>query len=503
MQDKINQPFDVLIIGGGINGCGIARDAVGRGYSVLLCESNDLGGGTSSASTKLIHGGLRYLEHYKFRLVREALKEREVLWRMAPHIVWPLRFVLPHHKGLRPQWLLRLGLFFYDHLGGRKLLPASKRVNLTDGPEGAPLKNDYSTGFEYSDCWVEDSRFVVLNAMDAAERGADIRTRTAAVSAKWVDGLWQVGLQDKTTGETENVSARLIVNAAGPWVDEVLKTVFGKNDASNVRLVRGSHIVVAKKFEHEKCYIFQNADDRIIFAIPYEQDYTLIGTTDVEHGAIDGKPQITAEEISYLCEMASAYFNEPVQEQDVVWTYSGVRPLYDDGASAAQEATRDYVLRKDPASGAGTLIDVFGGKITTYRKLAEAMMEEIESSIGKKGKAWTENSTLPGGDFAISDRDGLAEQIVSDYPFIEPGHASRLVRAYGTRALQILADCNSIDDLGKRFAVNLYQREVDYLESCEWARSAEDVLFRRSKLGIKASKSEVEALQRYFDEREV
>jgi len=310
--------------------------------------------------------------------------------------------------------------------------------------------------------------------------------------------LWQVDLKDNQSGETDQVSARLIVNAAGPWVDEVLKSVFGKNDAANVRLVRGSHIVVAKKFAHDKCYIFQNEDDRIIFAIPYEQDYTLIGTTDVEHGVIDEKPQITQEEIDYLCDRASAYFTEPLHKEDVVWTYSGVRPLYDDGASAAQEATRDYVLRRDESAGAGMLIDVFGGKITTYRKLAEAMLQQIETLLGQKGPAWIEKSTLPGGDFAIAERNRLVEDIQTHYPFIEPAHAARLVRAYGTRSHQILGDCSNREELGKCFLEDLYEREVDYLFECEWARSAEDVLFRRSKLGIRAGKKEIDALNRHF-----
>jgi glycerol-3-phosphate dehydrogenase len=339
--------YDVFIIGGGINGCGIARDAAGRGFSVCLCEAGDFAGGTSSASTKLVHGGLRYLEHYEFRLVREALKEREVLWQMAPHIIWPLRFVLPHHKGLRPAWLLRLGLFIYDHLGGRRLLPPTRTLDLTTDAAGSPLKPQFSKAFEYSDCWVEDSRLVVLNARDAADRGADIRARTRVVSARRNTGRWDIEVEDTTTGTCSSLTASIIVNAAGPWVDDVLKLVFGHNDAHNVRLVRGSHIVVGKLFDHDKCYIFQNTDGRIIFAIPYEHDYTLIGTTDADHDGTMSKPAITPDEVTYLCGAASEYFRQPIKPDDVVWTYSGVRPLFDDGASKAQEATRDYVIKQD------------------------------------------------------------------------------------------------------------------------------------------------------------
>lgn len=487
--------YNILIIGGGINGCGIARDAVGRGYSVCLCDGNDLAGGTSSASTKLIHGGLRYLEHYEFRLVRESLMEREVIWKMAPHIVKPLRFILPHHKGLRPKWLLRLGLFFYDYIGGRKLLPASTSVDLRSDEVGKPLKPEFETAFEYSDCWVDDSRLVIMNAMDAAERGADIRTRTKVVSARYEDGKWQITIEKTGKSKQKKITADLIINAAGPWVDEVLRTVFGMNSVDNVRLVRGSHIVIKKKFEHDKCYIFQNADDRIVFAIPYEDEYTLIGTTDVEHSQEDGKPEISAEETKYLCQLASDYFKEPVLESDIVWTYSGVRPLYNDGASAAQEATRDYVLVKDENQ---PLINIFGGKITTYRKLAESMMVDVASVIKERGAPWTKETHLPGGDCAVNSLEQEAAKLKSKYPFLESKHVARLVRTYGTRAASMLGEASDIADLGTCFGGDLYQLEVEYLKTHEWARSAEDVLFRRTKLGIKFTKKQAAKLAKFF-----
>ncbi len=492
---RIRPHFDVFVIGGGINGCGVARDAAGRGFSVCLCEAGDFGGGTSSASTKLVHGGLRYLEHYEFRLVREALQEREVLWQMAPHIIWPLRFVLPHHKGLRPAWLLRLGLFIYDHIGGRKLLPPTRTLDLSADEAGRPLKPLFDKAFEYSDCWVEDSRLVVLNARDAADLGADIRPRTRVVSARRADGKWHIEVEDTQSGMRQQISAGVVVNAAGPWVDRVLQTVFGWNDAHNVRLVRGSHIVVRRKFEHGKCYIFQNEDGRIIFAIPYEHDYTLIGTTDADQGQEPGKPQITPEEIDYLCSAASEYFTEPVTRDDIVWTYSGVRPLYDDGASKAQEATRDYVIRQDGAKGEGVLLNIFGGKITTYRRLAEAIVKDIEAVLGQRKPAWTSGATLPGGDFAPDQFEALVEALHKAHPELAPKQARRLVRHYGTKASLVIPDTGP----GKDFGHGLTEAEVRYLMAHEWARNADDILFRRTKLGIRFGKAERDRLQAYMD----
>ncbi len=495
-----SEPYDVFVIGGGINGCGIARDAVGRGYSVFLAEMNDLASGTSSWSTKLIHGGLRYLEHYEFRLVREALMEREVLWSMAPHIIWPLRFVLPHHKGMRPAWLLRLGLFLYDHIGGRKALPATKVLDLTRDEAGKPLKPQFTKAFEYSDCWVNDARLVVLNARDAADRGATVRTRTKVAGAKRANGVWDITLRDAVSGKTGTVKARLIVNAAGPWVDDVLSGAVGRNDVHNVRLVQGSHIVVKKKFAHERAYFFQNADGRIFFGIPYETDFTLIGTTDQDYKGDPGDVAISDSEIDYLCKGASEYFREPVTRDDIVWTYSGVRPLYDDGASKAQEATRDYVLKGEGggASGEAPLVNIFGGKITTYRRLAESMLEKIESCLGARGKPWTAGATLPGGDFPATGYDAQVAALRKDYGFLEEAHARRLVRLYGTRARALLGKAASKADLGKHFGAGLYECEVRYLVLHEWACEAEDVLWRRTKLGLKLSAAEAQALERFM-----
>lgn len=489
---------DVFVIGGGINGCGIARDAAGRGYSVFLAEMNDLASGTSSAATKLIHGGLRYLEHYEFRLVREALMEREVLWSIAPHIIWPLRIVLPHHKGLRPAWFLRLGLFVYDTLGGRKLLPPTRTFDLRHDPSGAALQPGYATAFEFSDCWANDARLVVLNARDAADRGATIRTRTKVVSARNEGGLWQVGLQQLNTGERSMVTARVLVNASGPWVDRVLSTTLGQNSAGNVRLVRGSHIVVRRHYEHDRCYMFQNADGRIIFAIPYEGEYTLIGTTDQDYEGDPADVKITQGEIDYLCAVASEYFRNPVQPVDIVWSYSGVRPLYADGSPSAQEATRDYVLKATRGSGGAPMINVIGGKLTTYRRLAEATLDKVAEMIGAKGSSWTGVAPLPGGDFAPTGYSQTVASLKRDYPFLDLTYAQRLVRLYGTLARKILGIAGSYADLGRHFGDDLYEAEVSYLMVNEWAATLEDVLWRRTKRGLHAASINVAALDEFI-----
>ncbi len=494
--------YDIAIIGGGINGCGIARDAAGRGYSVLLCEQDDFASGTSSESTKLIHGGLRYLEFYEFRLVREALMEREVLWAMAPHIIRPLRFILPHHKGLRPAWFLRLGLFIYDHLGGRKRLPGTTTIDLSSDLAGKPLRPGFSKAFEYSDCWVDDARLVVLNARDAADRGAVLKTRTQITSAHRNAGVWTITMRDSVTGATTESSARLLVNAAGPWVDKVLNEAFGgaprQKAAHNVRLVKGSHIVVHRKFDHDKAYIFQNADGRIIFAIPYEQDFTLIGTTDEDFQGDPGAVAISDEETDYLCAAASEYFSQTVKREDVVWTYSGVRPLFDDGASRAQEVTREYILKVDGDVQSGALINIFGGKITTYRRLAEAAMEMAEGILGKRGPKWTSGAALPGGDFAVDGFAAKVEVLRRACPVLADDQARRLVRAYGTRARQIVAGVADKLDLGEHFGADLTEREVRYLIDEEWAQTANDLLWRRSKLGLCFSDAEAAQLDAWM-----
>jgi len=494
--------YDLVVIGGGINGCGIARDAVGRGLKVLLAERSDLAIGTSSASTKLIHGGLRYLEHYEFALVRESLKEREVLLSMAPHIAWPLRFVLPHHGGLRPAWLIRLGLFLYDHLGGREILPGCRTLNLRKDVTGGPLRKSFSKAFEYSDCWVDDARLVVLNAVDAARRGADVRTRTAVTNAKREEGAWTVDLEDQSSGARSSVRAKAVVNAAGPWVADVLARRLGINSKASVRLVKGSHIVIRQKFEHDRAYIFQNADNRIIFAIPYEQDFTLIGTTDVDYQDDPGAVEISADEIEYLCAAASEYFDEPVQTEDVVWTYSGVRPLYDDGASAAQKATRDFVLDLNGGGDQPALLNVFGGKITTYRHLAEEVLAKLKPSLPMMGEPWTRGATLPGGDFAVLRFDDLLAKTKSAYGFLSDATVERLCHAYGTQAAGMLGEARSLDDLGRHFGADLYEREIEYLMREEWAVEADDILWRRSKLGLRLTEEERKGLAAWLSAKQ-
>ena len=487
--------YDLAVIGGGINGCGVARDAAGRGWSVLLAEQADLGGGTSSASTKLIHGGLRYLEHWKFRLVREALLEREVIWRMAPHIVWPLRFVLPHSRGQRPAWMLRAGLFLYDHLGGRHLLPKTRTLRLRHDPAGAPLKPEFKLAFEYSDCWVEDSRMVVLNARDAADRGADVLVRTRVSSAVRDGDAWALTLAGGAGRRT--VRARALVNAAGPWVGEVLSAVLRSNAPATVRMVQGSHVVVRRIYEHDRCYIFQNADGRIFFAIPYETDFTLIGTTDHDYQGDPAQVHATADEIEYICRAATEYFIKPVSPADVVWSYSGVRPLYDDGASAAQEATRDYVLTLDAPDGAPPVLSVFGGKITTYRKLSEAVLAKLGPHMpAARGlpAGWTADAPLPGGDFPPDGYEAEVARLQARAPFLPAPLARRLVRAYGTKAHAIVGNATSLAALGRDYGAGLTQAEVDYLRREEWAERAADVVWRRSKLGLRLDAKEIEAL---------
>jgi glycerol-3-phosphate dehydrogenase len=494
----VRQVYDLAIIGGGINGCGIARDAAGRGYSVILCEAGDLATGTSSRSTKLIHGGLRYLEQFDFRLVREALAEREVLWGIAPHIVRPLRFVLPHRKGLRPAWMLRFGLFLYDHLGGRKRLPGTRVLDLGADAAGAPLRPDtFTTAFEYSDCWVDDARLVVLNARDAADRGTLIRTRTRVLSGeRGVEG-WRLLLADAATGRQEEIAARALVNAAGPWIEEVLRTGLGLRPRGQVRLVQGSHIVTRRLFDHDRAYIFQNPDGRVVFAIPNEDDFTLIGTTDRDFAGDPAAVAVSAEEVAYLCDAASASFRRPVTAADVVWAYSGVRPLFDDGASEAKIASRDYVLELDAPGGAAPVLSVIGGKITTYRRLAEAALSRLAPQLGpREGLAagWTAREPLPGGNFDPDGVEPLAERLRRRYPFLTEAHALRLVRAYGTRAITLLGVARSPADLGPSFGASLSEAEVRYLMDNEWATTADDVAWRRSKLGLRLSREQIGAL---------
>jgi glycerol-3-phosphate dehydrogenase len=502
----LDRVFDLAIIGGGVNGCGIARDAAGRGNSVFLCEMNDLASGTSSWSTKLVHGGLRYLEYYEFRLVREALIEREILWQIAPHIIRPLRFVLPHHDGLRPAWLLRLGLFLYDHIGGRNLLPPTRSVDLSKDEVGKPLvPNRYTRGFEYSDCFVDDARLVVLNARDAADRGAEIRTRSRAVEIRQQNKIWHVTVQDTVSGERSTIEARVLVNAGGPWVEQVLALGAGVNARAKVRLVQGSHIVVRKLYDHDRAYMFQNSDGRIVFAIPYQDDFTLIGTTDRDYHGDPAKVKASVAEINYLCDSVSEYLAKPVKPEDVVWTYAGVRPLYDDGASEARAATRDYVFELD-TPGDAPLLSIYGGKITTYRRLAEEALERLSPYLrsttpreGFKAKeGWTAKSPLPGGHMDVSAIPALSAELVRLYPFLNAAHANRLAHAYGTRAAKWLGDAKSLADLGQSFGATLTEREVKYLTAVEWARTAEDIVWRRSKLGLRLTADEIAGIDAWI-----
>lgn len=496
-----NARYDLLVVGGGINGAGIARDAAGRGLTVLLCEQDDLAGHTSGASTKLIHGGLRYLEQRAFLLVGKALAEREVLLRAAPHISQPLRFVLPHQPHLRPAWMIRLGLFLYDHLdfGKRKLLPGSHAIDLRTHPAGAPLQPALVRGFVYSDGWVQDARLVVLNAMAAAERGATVLTRTRCVGARRVDGLWRVRLGDADGGERE-VEARALVNAAGPWVARLLDEVLHAPHARALRLVKGSHIIVPKCFDHPYAYIFQNPDQRIVFAIPYERDYTLIGTTDVEYAGDPRTVAIDDDEIRYLCQAASRYFRQPVRPADVVWRYSGVRPLLDDDSGAPAEVTRDYRLELD--AGPAPLLSVFGGKLTTYRKLAEEAVDRLAPLLGCSAGAWTgAGAPLPGGDIADADVERFLAGLRAAHPWLPPELAARLARTYGTRTTRLLGAATCLAELGECLGADLHAAEVDYLVAEEWARSAEDILWRRTKLGLRFDAAAVARLERYLGAR--
>ncbi len=479
--------YDLLIVGGGINGAGIARDAAGRGLKVLLCEQHDLASATSSASTKLIHGGLRYLEYFEFRLVREALIEREVLLRAAPHIIWPMTFVLPHVRQLRPAWMVRLGLWLYDHLGGRERLPGSRAIDLRRDPVGRPLADGLRRGFSYADCWVEDSRLVVLNALDAKERGAEIRTRTRCASARRSDGLWEMDLVRQGGETAERVRARMMINAAGPWVSETLTGVAALNAKSAVRMIKGSHIVVPRLYDGEQCYILQNDDRRVVFLIPYEQHFTLIGTTDVPYDGDPAEAGITDDETRYLCDAANRYLARKIGPEDVIWSYAGVRPLYDDASENASAVTRDYVLDIDTDQDAAPLLSVFGGKITTYRKLAEHALAKLSPWLEADGGPWTADAPLPGGDMTDANFDAYLERFQSAHPWLPPALARRYVRAYGTRAERIVGQAAALDELGEALGDGLHEAELGYLVDQEWARTAEDILWRRSKLGLHCS----------------
>jgi glycerol-3-phosphate dehydrogenase len=479
--------YDLLIVGGGINGCAIARDAAGRGLSVRLVERNDLASGTSSASTKLIHGGLRYLELYEFRLVHEALAERETLLAAAPHIIWPLKFVLPHEKGLRPVWMLRLGLFLYDHLARRKRLEGAHTVSLTGNALGAPLRESYNIGFTYADCWVDDARFVVLNALDAKERGATISVGTPLVEAKRKAEHWVATLQGGV-----KVEARALVNAAGPWVSQVIEGALHRHSRKHVRLVKGSHFVTRKLYEGAHAYILQNPDGRIVFAIPYERDFTLIGTTDVAYEGAPGAVAIDEAETDYLLDSINHFLRAPISRDDIIWSYAGLRPLFDDGALKASVVTRDYAFDLDAPEDGAPVLSIFGGKITTARRLAEHALDDLRRFLPAHGESWTAKAVFPGGDMEF---EPFLAKLQADKPFLGDSLALRLARAYGTRALRFLAHARAMEDLGRDFGRGLTEAELHYLAENEWARTADDVLWRRSKLGLHMSAEEQAALR--------
>lgn len=475
--------YELLVIGGGINGAGIARDAAGRGLKTLLCEKGDFAEGTSSRSGKLIHGGLRYLEYYEFRLVREALIEREVLLRTAPHIVWPMRFVLPHSATQRPAWMVRLGLFLYDHLGGRKILPPTRRLNLRRAPEGQPIKPEFQRAFEYSDCWVDDARLVVLNLLDAAERGADIRARTAAVAARRQQDHWQVDLRH-ADGTIETVTTRVLVNAGGPWVGEIMQDVVGLNTPAKVRLVKGSHIIAKKFWDGPQAYLLQNDDKRVIFVNPYEGDLCLIGTTDIPYEGAPEDVAIDEAERAYLLRVVNHYVKTELTTADIVAEFSGIRPLYDDRAANPSAVTRDYVFDINHTDNAPPLLSVFGGKITTYRKLSEHALEKLKVFLPHMQAPWTATAALPGGDIADADFERFAHNLAAKFPFLPAALSRHYARLYGTRAPQVIGDARDLAGLGRHFGGLFYECEAVYLRRVEWAQTVADYLERRTKHGL-------------------
>lgn len=494
----MNDIVDVFVIGGGINGAGVARDAAGRGLSVILCEKDDLAQGTSSRSGKLVHGGLRYLEYYEFSLVRKALIEREVLLNSASHIIWPMRFVLPHSPNDRPAWLVRLGLFLYDNLGGRKKLPGTRSLNLHQDPEGAPIKDVYKKGFEYSDCWVDDSRLVILNAVDAKQLGAEILTRTACTSARREGDVWKIELTDVRSGKKRNVSARVLINAGGPWVNDIINRVTGTNSRRAVRLVKGSHIIVPKFWEGQHAYLVQNDDKRVIFINPYEGDKALIGTTDISYEGMPEEVTVDDAEVSYLIAAVNKYFKQQLTDADVLQKFSGVRPLYDDGNGNPSAVTRDYVFDLEESSGA-PLLNIFGGKITTFRKLAEHAIEKLAPFFPDMKKPWTADGTLPGGDIPNADFEAFLSTLYATYPWMPKRLGKHYARLYGTLTHKIVGTAKSVDDLGQQFGPDLFEAEINFLCDNEWAQSPEDILFRRTKHNLHMSDDEQAKFADWFE----
>ncbi|RJL16498.1 glycerol-3-phosphate dehydrogenase [Paracoccus siganidrum] len=495
---KDNEMIDLFVIGGGINGAGVARDAAGRGLKVVLCEKDDLAEGTSSRSGKLVHGGLRYLEYYEFRLVREALIEREVLMNAAPHIIWPMRFVLPHSPQDRPAWLVRLGLFLYDHLGGRKKLPGTRTLDLRRDPEGAPLLDQYVKGFEYSDCWVDDARLVVLNALDAHERGAVVLTRSPCISARREGGAWTVQTRSEITGETRSFRARCVVNCAGPWVSDVISRVAGSKSTRNVRLVKGSHVIVPKWWAGANAYLVQNHDRRVIFINPYEGDKALIGTTDIAYQGRAEDAEAEESEIEYLLAAVNRYFKQKLRRDDVLHSFSGVRPLFDDGKGNPSAVTRDYVFDLDDTGGA-PLLNIFGGKITTFRELAERGMRRLKEVFPEMGPDWTETAPLPGGEIANADYEAYVNLLRELHPWMPRPLVQHYGRLYGARTKDVVAGAMGMADLGRHFGGQLYEAEARYLVAREWALRPEDILYRRTKHYLHLTEDQRRAFADWFD----
>ena len=497
---EAGQTYDLCVIGGGINGVGIARDAAGRGLSVLLVEKDDLGHGTSSRSGKLVHGGLRYLEYYEFRLVREALIEREVLLESAPHIIWPMRFVLPHSAEDRPAWLIRTGLFLYDHLGGRKRLPGTRKLNLRKAPEGQAVQAKFKKAFEYSDCWVDDARLVMLNALDAADKGAVIKSRTVFHKARRTGTDWQVDIEDLRSGGKSVVTARCLVNAAGPWVNQVIDSVDSVRSKRRVRLVKGSHIVVKKFWQGDQAYLIQNTDKRVIFVNPYENGKALIGTTDIPYEGDPGLVCIDDVEIDYLLAALNRYFNHTLNHDDIIQSFSGVRPLYDDSSDNPSAVTRDYLFDLDLQEDQAPLLSVFGGKITTFRKLAEHALEKLSGCFPNMGSAWTSGSALPGGDIADANFDRFFSELAEEYSGLDRDLVRHYARLYGTYARRVLDGVKSTQDLGLQFSDHLFEKEVRYLINNEWAFTVEDILTRRTKHSLHMTDAQITKFDKWFND---
>ena len=501
MDTAVPKSIDLLVVGGGINGVGIARDAAGRRLRVLLVEQDDLGAHTSSASSKLIHGGLRYLEQYKFRLVAEALGEREVLLNSAPHLVQPMRFVMPHVPQLRPAWMIRAGLVLYDYLARRATLPGSHAVALGGSPYGAGLKPEYRRGFVYSDCRVDDARLVVATARAAVLAGAVVMPRMRCVTARRTKSAWLATLQG-SDGSSTDVTAQAIANVAGPWVQSFLRDALGERMTFGLKLVKGSHIVVPRLYDGAHACILQNDDRRVIFAYPYEGDYTLIGTTDVELKGEPGRCEATAAEVSYLCRAANRYFARQTAERDVAWSYCGIRPLFDDGSADPSAITRDYVLRVDGKPGEAPVLSVFGGKITTYRRLAEHALAKLEPWFSGMRPAWTAAMPLPGGDLGGLTFEQFADsRLAADFPWLPVGLRRGLARRHGALAYEVLGHVAGMGAMGHHFGADLYAREIDYLMAREWARDAEDILWRRTKAGLHLAPAQRAAVAHYVEQR--